>query len=287
MNLTVVFLALLAAALFGFNVHIQRRALDHTDTLTGAFLSVATLAGLAWLMAPILLEPAWLTHPATITFALGGLFFPVLGQILQVAALARVGPLIASAIGAFTPGFAIVPAVLLLGEDFGPQAALGSGLMITALLVAALSGGDPKRGWPLWALLLPLGAAAARGLVQPVTKAGLSEIPSPYYATLVMGTVSTVVLAGLLMLSGRGLPRRCERGHLAFVISGAVNGAGILALNSALERGQITLTAPLTTTAPLWTLAFGVLIFRNERVTKHLLGVAALVVAGAALLATR
>jgi drug/metabolite transporter (DMT)-like permease len=289
-TLLTVVLALGAAALFGVNVLVQTRAKRGADGLLGALLSVSVMSAMFLLVAPFTVSPAWFLTGAAGLFAMVGLMFPAAGQGLQIAAVSRVGPALTSSIGAFAPVFAVVPAVLLLDEPLGLQGAAALVLMVAGLALAPLGPRGLARGWPLWALLLPLGAGAARGLGQPALKAGLAEVPSPIFATLVASLVSTAVL-GLVMLLRRrpAAPRPpSSRGALAlFGLSGLINGFGILSLNGALSQGQVTLAAPLASTTPLWVLLFSLLFLRGETVPRRQLLIALLVVAGGALLVTR
>ncbi|MDF0601798.1 DMT family transporter [Psychromarinibacter sp. C21-152] len=283
-------LALAAGVLFGFNVFVQGRALRGADGLTGAFLSVGGMAAMLWLLAPFMIRLDWFATGAAALFLAVGLFFPAAGQGFQIAAVGRVGPALTSAIGSFTPVFAVVPAVLLLDERLGLQGALALALMIAGLSLSAIGRRGVARGWPLWALLLPLAAAAARGIVQPALKVGLTDLPSPFFAALVTATTSTAVLGLMVRWRAGRAPAAIPHDPRAlglFAASGVINGLGILSLNAAISLGEVTLVSPLVALAPFWSLLFGVLLFRGERVTARLVLVAALVVGGAVLLVTR
>jgi DME family drug/metabolite transporter len=280
-------LAVLAAVLFGFNMHVQNRALDDTDPLFGAFLSVATTAGLFWLFSPLVVDWGWWFTRAAVLFILAGLLFPAAGQSLQIASIRRIGPAITSAVGAFVPAFAVLPSVLFLDEPFGAQAMAGMSLMIAGLVLAALLRGNIRRDWPVWALALPLGAAVVRGVVQPLAKYAYGFVHSPYFATMVMSTVSTFVLLALVAVRRRRGPIRRGPGQVLFMGSGVINGLGILALNQAIGMGQVTVAAPLASTAPLFALLFGALIFKREVLGWRHLAIALMAVAGAMLIVTR
>lgn len=281
------FFALIAAILFGFNMHVQNRALDDTDPLFGAFLSVATTAGMFWLFSPFVVDWSWWFSRAALLFLGAGLMFPAAGQALQIAAIGRIGPALTSAIGAFVPAFAVLPSVLFLNEPFGWQAFLGFVLMIGGLVFAAVGGKTIRRNWPLWALLLPLGAAIVRGGVQPLVKYAFEFVHSPYFATMVTASMSTLVLAMLVLMRRRKGPLRRGPGQRFFMFSGVINGLGILSLNQAIGMGQVTIAAPLASTAPLFALLFGALVFKREVLgVRHLL-IAMLAVGGAVLIVTR
>ncbi|WP_238367350.1 DMT family transporter [Mesobacterium pallidum] len=286
--MTAVF-ALLAAACFGFNVHVHQAALDEADPWSGALVSVGATAMLFWLAAPFALDPAWLLTPAALIFLGVGLLYPATAQTLQILSVTRVGPAISSALGSFTPLFAVLFAVTLQGEEMTWQAGLGLALMIGGLVLVALPRGGIRRSWPLIALALPLGASLARGINQPVTKAGLAIVASPWLATTLAATMSTLSLALVVALRHRAgrTARRGRRGLGLFALSGGINGLGLLSLNTALGQGAVVSIAPLTSTAPLWSLAFGALLFRREALGLRHLVLALLVVAGGTLILTR
>ena len=77
--------------------------------------------------------------------------------------------------------------------------------------------------WPLWILLLPIGAACIRGAVQPIIKLGLARWPDPIAAATTVGLC---------------------------------NGLAVLCMYAALGHGPVIFVAPLVATYPLITLLF-------------------------------
>jgi len=281
-------LALLASLLFALNFYLQRQGLKTNDPVVAAFLSVSTMAAMFWILAPLNVSTTWFSHPSVIYFLLVGLTFPAIAQFLQIVSVGKVGPALTSAFGSLLPMFAAVPAVLFLGEPFGFVMLLGFALMMGGIALGALRTGSVARGFPLWALLLPVAASAARGLVQPLTKIGLNDLPSPYFATLIASSVSTLVLALIVLGTGRiGQFRALNRTALWFVLVGCVNGAGILLVNTAISLGEITRVAPFVATVPLWVLFLGWLVFRVEKLGPRHIFVVLLVMAGGILVVTR
>lgn len=278
--------ALTAAGLFGFNVHIHRKGLGGTDGWTGAFLSVASMTVAFWAISPLFVDPAWFQTRGALVFLAVGLFFPALGQTFQIQSVAKIGPALTAALTTFTPLFAILLAVMFMGEPFGWLHTVALGMMIGGLLLAALPKRGFARGWPLWALLLPLGASLVRGISQPAIKAGMADVPSPFFAALLSGTVSAVLLGGLARAKNPSGFSGVKSAHGWFVLSGLINGVGILALNAALNSGAIVIVSPLAATAPLFALGFGAFVFRHEVLTLRHWLIVGLVVAGAILLVT-
>lgn len=281
-------LALSAGAAFGVSAHIQRAALGGMDVRRGTVISVGTMAVLAWLAAPFVLDRAWWGTQAALIFAICGLLFPAASQTLQIVSVQRVGPALSAALGSVAPVFAIIPAVLILGETLNFQGAVGLSIVLAGLILSAL-GARPgaARQIAFWMLLIPIGASAARGIVQPALKFGLAEVPSPFFATLVMLTVSSAVVSLRLLRPDRSAKPPSRRGAALFALNGAVTGFGILLLNLAIGMGEVTLAAPLASTAPLWALVFGVVFFRTERIGLRQILLSTLVVIGVALIVTR
>lgn len=289
MDLIAAVFALLAALFFGLTSHVQKIAVQGTEVVVGAFLSVGTMALTLWLLAPFVIEFSWFHTRAAAIFAICGVVFPALSQRWQLISVQQVGPALTSAIGSLAPLFAVTLAVLFLGEHLNLQGALGIALMLAGLLVSARGPGKGiARGFPLIALLLPLGASLARGVVQPATKFGFEEVNSAFFASLIMSTVATFVLGLWMALAAKRAPLRwTNKGNLVFVINGLVICGGILSLQLAISFGTVSLAAPLASTTPLWTLLLGVLIFRNEHLTRRHLIMALLVCLGATLVVTR
>ncbi|MEO0679276.1 MAG: DMT family transporter [Pseudomonadota bacterium] len=279
--------ALSAAAFFGAAIHFQRRGLDHMDGGRGALIGIAASVLVFAAPGPLYIEAAWWTAPATLIFVLCGCFMPAISTMLAIRSVGIVGPGLSSAMGSFGPFFAILLAAGVLDEPFGLREASGLALMTSGLILTAgvrrVSGAD----WPIWALGFGLGAAFFRGAFQPLAKIGLEEVPSPLFAALVMSAVSAALLAARQLAVGRRGQAWPRAGALWYAGAGILNGLGIVALNAALGAGRVSIAAPLSSTTPLWALFFGAVVFRSERITPRHLLVAALVVAGAALIVWR
>jgi drug/metabolite transporter (DMT)-like permease len=125
--------------------------------------------------------------------------------------------------------------------------------------------------------MFPLGAAAIRGLVQPVTKLGLAVWPSPFAAGLIGYTMSSIVVATACW---RLRPSRWSgAGVLWFGCVGICNGAAVLAMYAALARGPVSLVAPLVAVYPLVTMVLSAVLFGLSQASAQLAGgVAAMVV---------
>jgi drug/metabolite transporter (DMT)-like permease len=98
-------------------------------------------------------------------------------------------------------------------------------------------------------------------------------------ATLAAGGVT---VAAWLLVSRRRLP---TRGFPPFVPAGVLFGLSYLCLFEGYYRGRVSVVSPLVATESLWGVALSALLLRrHELVGPRLLGGAALVVAGGALI---
>ncbi|WP_164726959.1 EamA family transporter [Shimia sediminis] len=287
-DLIPILLALAAANILAGNVFLQRYALQSVDPIAGAFLSVVAMAGMFWVLSPFTVSAEWFLHPAVRYFVLAGILVPGLGQFLQMQSVSRVGPTLTALLGNITPVVSAAVAIVFLNESIGLSMVLGFCLMVAGVALAGRVVPQHARSFAWWALLLPMAAAAARGVAQPVSKIGMLEIPSPIFATLVMATASTAVLLVIVFATGRqNALRRVGVGEGWFLLVGLVNGVGILLINSAVKLGNITLVAPFLATTPIWVLLMNWAIFRVEKLYWRHGAMALFVVVGAMLVVIR
>jgi drug/metabolite transporter, DME family len=264
--LVAIVFAILSAVLFALASHITKFALAHLDGLTGAFISVLAMAAVFWCVAIWNMQWDFWLSKATFFFAVSGLFLPALGQRFQISAVKHVGPALTSAIGSFLPLFAISPAIIFLGESVTLLQLAGISMLIGGLILGAVGRGISWRKRTFYLLFIPLGAAVLRAIAQPISKAGYNILAEPFFAMMVMTTVSSLVVGVMLVLQGS--PKQVfslSRGHRLFVLVGLITGGGILALQVSLIAGSVTLTASLASTAPIFSVLFGAFIFKNEK----------------------
>lgn len=277
--------SLIAAMLFALAAHCQQKALLFLDDLSGTFISVGSIAIVFWLVGIWDLRWEFWTSKATLFFLIAGLLFPAMGQRFQISAVKHVGPTLTSAFNAFLPLFAITPAIIFLGETVTQLQIFGILALISGLFLAAVGRGISIKEKAFYLLLLPLGAALARAISQPLTKAGYNIMAEPLFAMLVMASVSTLVIGVMVMTVGS--PRRVVslgQGHAFFILNGFLIGAGILAVQMSLVYGTVTITASLMTTTPIWTLLLSVFIFKKENLKWWHSVVALAVSAGAVMI---
>lgn len=272
-------LAVLSAFLFALSVQIQGLGLQSADPRTATLVSISSTTAVYWLASPFYLDTSYWLTTGTLLFAGVGLFRPVLSASLAVSSIKIMGPSLTSGLTATNPLFAAGFAVILLGEDITLSIALGTAAVVAGVAAASLKRGGVKRGWPLWALSLPLGAAFFRALGHPLTMMGMETAPSPLYVGLISYSVSSLVAFAAYKAQGRKIPAM-NRGYAWFVIAGILNGLSIYSLNTALQHGKLLTIAPIVACSPLFAIALGLWVFKRETITWQTVTTVALIVPG-------
>lgn len=261
-------LALASALLFAVGIQLAQLGLRHTDSQTAALIQIGSSTIVYWIGAAWFVEPYYWLLPVTALFAAIGIFRPFLSANLALAGTKLLGPTISSTLSSTSPLFGVALGVFALGEAL--TAPVLAGTVGIAAGVAVLSWkGEQRRAWVWWALALPIGAALLRALAQMLAKLGMESLPSPFFVGLVGYSVSFAVA---LVNSRRGgnVSRAVLTPGLKWLVAmGVVNGLSILSLNTALLCGRLVVVSPIVACSPLFSLALGLLVFREESITPR------------------
>jgi drug/metabolite transporter (DMT)-like permease len=273
-----------SAAFLGAGLVLTQFGLRTIHPLSGAAISVPSFTLVFLLLSPILLRGEAIVWHAVPIFMAVGLVFPAVLTILTFASNRALGPVVTGALGNLSPLLSVAVAVLVLHEPL--RVLQFGGLMVAVLgvLTITVTRTDDMRDWRTWALLLPLGASAMRGIIPPVIKVGLESWPNPIAAGLTGYIVSTLtVLMVERIRTGRFMVQAPLSGKLWFAANGICNGIGTLCLYLALGAGPVLLVAPLYATYPLFTVGMSVLFLGNVKITFRLVAGTALTVGGVVL----
>jgi drug/metabolite transporter (DMT)-like permease len=281
----VVALALLSTFGFGAGFVLTQFALRWIPPRLGAAFSIPTSTLLFWCLAPFSIDPAEVDLSAAGLFAVIGLLFPAAVALLNFESNRLMGPNIAGAVSGLAPLFAVLLAVMLLGEHLRFWQLSGIGAIVAGVVLIYTGQCQAFTVKRLWLLALPLGASAIRGFVQPLVKLGLERWHNPIAAVVIGYTVSSAVLILAALVPSR-TPEQSfnRRGALWFAAVGLCNGSAVLSMYSALGRGPVSLVSPLIATYPLVTLLLSVRFLKRERVDARLAAAVAVTVGGVVLL---
>jgi drug/metabolite transporter (DMT)-like permease len=168
---TPISLALASMFLFGAGFVLTQFRLRWMPPWLGVAISIPTSTLLFWCLAPFFVDPSAGNSKAVILFPCVGLLFPGTVARLNFESNRLMGPNIAGALSSMTPVFAVLLAIVILGERIrGPQ------LLALAAIVVGTSlmyrGHANLSACSLWLLALPVTSSAIRGLIQPIIKLG-------------------------------------------------------------------------------------------------------------------
>jgi transporter family protein len=271
-----VVLALGSACLFGSMTVALRSALARgEDPLLGALLTVLTALGVA--LAVTVSAGSW-DLAGIWPFLLAGVLGPGISQVLFTFAVRDAGPSRTSATVGMAPLFAVLLAVVLLGEPLVAGVVAGAALIVVGGVLLAGERGRPVHVKAI-GLVLALGCAIVFAVRDTfVRRLSIDTGVSPGLAaaaTLAAGALTIVV-------SRRSLTLRPAR---AFVPAGLMFGLSYVFLFEALYRGRLSVVSPLVATESLWGVTLSALLLRRyELVGPQLFAGAALVVAGGVLI---
>ena len=267
-------LALGAAFCFALALILTQFGLRTMPSWRSPLYSIGGALVVAWMAAILFVDWRSFNLDAALIFAAVGCIFPVVVSILAVRSNERLGPAVAGAVGNVTPIFAVLGAVLFLGEHLGLLQLAGLAMVVGGVALLALRGGTGGRRWSVWVLGLPLAAALVRGAIQPAIKTGLALWPEPLAAAAIGYALSTVVIVSLV---GRRALREgpaIRSGVLWFLAVGFANGTATFLLYAALGLGSITVVAPLVALFPLMGVVMSWIFLRGEQLhTIGLLGI--------------
>ncbi|MDA9975813.1 DMT family transporter [Alphaproteobacteria bacterium] len=274
-----ILLALFSAFLFALGDQFQNQGLATVDSRVGAVLSIGVSTAFFLVLAPWLLDIERLLHPAVLIFVLVGLFRPGISVNLALVGMRYLGPTLATTLTSTSPFFATAMGVLWLGELITTEVALGTLVIVLAVMLMAKGGAAGGPAWPLWALAFPVGAAIIRSGGHVLSKLGMNEVPDPYLASLVTFAVSALTTI-IIHRSRREAPSIVwgSVGSLWFMGAGLAFAVAILALNEALLHGTVVQVVPVVSAAPIFTMIMSIAVFQRERITARTVTVVFMVV---------
>jgi drug/metabolite transporter (DMT)-like permease len=272
-------LALCSAFLFGAMTVALRPALVRGgDPLLGALLTVLPATFIALVAAALVGD--W-DVAGTWPFLLAGVLGPGLSQLLFTFAVRDAGPSRTSATVGTAPLFAVVFAVVLLGEPLVAGIVVGAALIVAGGLLLARERDRPAHVRTI-GLVFAVSAAAVFALRDTFVRwLSVDTDVTPPLATLATLASGALTILVVLLVTRRPFSLRPIG---AFVPAGVLFGLSYVSLFEAYYRGRLSVVSPLVATESLWGVALSALFLRHERVGPLLVAGAALVVAGGVLI---
>lgn len=283
--MTALLFAITSAFCFGTGMITARIGLRHLDPRSGAAISIPTATLLFVFAAPFTIEPSAFSFAAVAIFAVVGLFYPALVTLLTFRANEELGPTVTSAISGTAPLFAMLAAALLLGERVPPQAALAAVGVAAGVALLSWHPGAVRRRFAGRALFWPVAGAVVRGVAQAGAKAGLLLWGNPFAASVIGYLVSSTAVIGAEHLRHGGRRAVTRHGRLWFALTGAINGAAMVLMYSALAVAPVSTVAPIIAAYPLVTALASALFLRGEKISINIVAGSVVTVTAIAFLA--
>lgn len=280
-------LAALALAVQGVSVQRSTARQSLSDVIAVVFL-VNLLV-----MVPITVVvffPAFDLTPLSVgAFAVGGVLGSLLARVALFVGIDRLGASRAEPLKSTFPLFAVLIAVVALGEQLTATVLVGILFVVAggaAVSWDAKAKGTNRRRWT--DLGFPVAAAVLLGIDPVFTKIGL-ETGTP----AVVGTTVRVIAAAAVFACYRFWRQfRTETGSRLSVtrwslVAGVANTVYLMAYLAALARAPVSVVTPVLGVSPLLVLAIAPLVStRDERITVRLALAVTVLVAGVVLVLT-
>ena len=275
-------LALAACVLFGVGGVLSRRGLQRANPLAAAAVSITVTTAFVWCLT-LYLGPAsrlftWKIWP----FLVAGLVAPGLARLMAFVGIDRIGVARATSLMAAAPLFAVVIAMVCLGERPTPLLLAGAVAIVGGgILLAQRSRHDTH--WRRRDMIFPALAALGFALRDNISRWGLRDYGDAL-AAAAAATVTSLLVMWMCALVWRARLSVPAASMGFFALSGVCEGAAYLLMWRALSIGSVSVVSPLVNSYSIVTIALAAIFLRDlERVTWRIVVAAALIVAGIAL----
>jgi drug/metabolite transporter (DMT)-like permease len=282
-----VLFGLLAGALFGaMAVAVRSGLLRGGEPAFGgvvvsgsAFLIISALALPSVAADGVDLDVLW-------RFGVIGLVVPGVSQILVILAVRYAGPSRASILIGTAPLGSVLLALALLDEQLRPALLAGTALVVAGGAVLAFDPGRPT-GYRTMGVVLALVCAALFAFRDNAVRWVARDVVAyPLQATAVTLLASSLVSVAYVVLTRRLVTGQiARRTATAFLPAGVCLAGAYASLVTGLDRGDVSIVAPLNATQSLWGVVFAAAVYgRAEAIGRRTVLASVLVVLGGALI---
>ena len=276
-------LALMTATFFGLNPVVLKLGFNRRGTSEVALVvGLAVTVPIYLVVAPLIggLDFGQVTVPALVGFILGGLFGTGIGRRWMYIAIERIGASPATAIKNSAPVITTFLAVLFLGEAVTIVQWLAVASIVVGITLVTWKPGAGIGQLRDVGLLAAIGSALSYGVRPLFLEWGLDEVDIPMTAAFI-GAVAALVYASLFTRLDRMRAGIVGPAAPYFLFAGVLQAFGFLSLTFGLSADDVSIVYPVTSSAPLFTLAFTALLLRGvETLTWRIVLGAIAVVAG-------
>jgi drug/metabolite transporter (DMT)-like permease len=257
-------LALIAAIGWAVNGILVRKGSRYSSVTSAVFLSLLATVTFLWSISWWFFPAGFTRSPALLYFVLGGMIQPAFVRFLNYTGISRLGVSRSQSIRAVTPLFASIIALIVLHERPGTR--VYAAILLTVIGIALLSyRREGEFDWRSIDLLFPLSAAILAAFSQNLRKAGLIILHNPLVAAAITTSTSLAVFAFVIWLSGNIRSLLPRRESLRFYgIAALISMTSQILSFAALSQGDVSVIVTLTSTSPLFTVAFSAIFLKDQ-----------------------
>jgi drug/metabolite transporter (DMT)-like permease len=281
-----ILLALFGSFWFAFSMVCINRGVLSIDHFRGLLANLGANALFIWIYVLLFVDPIDLWRPINLVFVGVGIFVPGVARFFIFKGMERLGAPITSCLTNSGPLFAILMAVLFLGEEPTLTNVLGAFSIVAGII--ALSWKGAAKTWRTRDLIFPIIAAFLFATRDNLVRFAVIQVPSPVVAAAIASLTSfvTMLFAYLAFGEKKPLPKFALRGLGYFGISGFMNFLSYVLTYTALAMERVSIISPLVNGSSLFVLPLTALFLKDvEKLTARKIGATVLVILGVFLIA--
>jgi uncharacterized membrane protein len=281
-----ILLALFGSFWFAFSMVCINRGVLSIDHFRGLLANLGANALFIWLYVLLFVDNIDLWRPINLVFVGVGIFVPGVARFFIFMGMERLGAPITSCLTNSGPLFAILIAVLFLGEQPTVTNVLGAFSIVAGII--ALSWKGAAKTWRTRDLVFPIVAAFLFATRDNLVRFAVIQVPSPVVGAAIASATSfvTMVLAFLFLGGKKPLPDSAWRGLGYFGVSGFMNFLSYVLTYTALAMERVSIISPLVNGSSLFVLPLTALFLKDvEKLTARKISATLLVILGVLLIA--
>ena len=289
-------LAILCAFFRGIDPIFAKRGLESGGNwIQNTFQTLVVRTGLAWGVLIVISNGKnmleGISIPIILLFVCAGVIAAAMGQLSYYRGIDRMGASVCATITNSRPLFAVLLAVVWLGENMTISGVIGVISIVMGVVFITRSKSGNIAGWKRSDIVFPLFAAVAFAAGNVIRKFGFMEDAAiTAIQALAINDLAALVAVGVYgVVIGRGkeLAAGNRESYRNFGLSGVCVFLAMLTLYEALIRGPVSVADPILGTGPLFTVIIAASVLKKfERITKGFVMGTLLIIAGVVLLSS-
>jgi uncharacterized membrane protein len=259
--------AILAAFSFGLNAVFVRKGMRESTPVTATLVIAGVQVTILSLL--LLLDIPMFNWGAILYFIIAGVFSAILGRTLNYISIDRLGVPISTSLSGTNPLFALILAVIFLGEDVSINTLLGSFFVVAG--IALMSGWGASNSLNFRDMVIPLSSAFFYACSSAIRKIGLNILPESILGAVVGALTSLIAYPILLRLIGRSGEFKFNKKAIPWLIGGGVaTSTAWIGMFTATQMGSVSVVSAIIGANPLFGLILSAILLRDtERITKQ------------------